>query len=145
MGMRGRLKRVRRWTRSARTLMGVVVGAALVSCGDSTGPDECLTNLTLQINVFVDPEPRFEWVPRCLISEVIVFDENTAEVMWTLFSSGGDQPNTIRSGLVYGEVPPDTQQEGAPQPLTPGTTYRVTMSATNEGEVSVIGTRTFDR
>ncbi|HJU88692.1 MAG TPA: hypothetical protein VJ672_04830 [Gemmatimonadaceae bacterium] len=140
-----RTRRMRRWSRIARVLAAVAMAATIASCSDSTGPEECLTNLTLQINVFVDPEPRFEWVPRCLISELAVFDENTAELKWTLFSSGGERPNTIRSGAVYGVVPPDAEQDGAPQPLIPGTTYRVSLSATFEGEVSVIGTRTFVR
>ena len=134
-----------RWSRGIRGAVGTALAAALLSCSDSTGPDECLTSFTLQINVFVDPEPRFEWVPRCLISELAVFEENTAELKWTLFSSGGERPNTIESGLVYGEIPPDTQQDGAPQALVPGTTYRVSLSATMNGEVSVIGTRTFVR
>lgn len=140
-----RMRSAWRWTRIVRGVLGAVLTAALFSCSDSTGPEECRTSFTLQINVFVDPEPRFEWVPRCLVSELAVFEESTGELKWTLFSSGGERPNTIESGAEYGVVPPDAQQDGAPAPLVPGTTYRVSLSATSNGEVSVIGTRTFIR
>jgi hypothetical protein len=133
-----------RWRR-ARALWRVGLVAALFSCSDSTGPDECLANVTLQINVFVDPEPRFEWVPRCRISELVVFDEGTGETMWSLFSAGGSRPNTLRSGIEYGVVPDDADEEAPAQLLVPGTTYRVTLSATNNGSVDAIGTRTFVR
>ena len=132
----------RRW---AGVALAAMLVAALSSCGDSTGPDEWRTSVTLQINVFSNADTRFEWVPRCLISEVVVFEEGTGNVMWTLFSSGGERPNTIESGLEYGEVPRDTEQDAPAQVLTPGTTYRVSLSATSNGEVSVIGSRTFVR
>lgn len=128
-----------------RTVMAAFVVMVAASCGDdATGPNACLTTFTLQINVFPEPAPRFEWVPSCLISELVVFDEVTQEEMWTLFSSGGD-PNTIASGVVYGTVPEDAA-EGAPEvPLVAGRTYRVTLSATGNGDVEVLGTRTFVR
>lgn len=122
----------------------VTVGA--LSCGgDSTGPNQCSANVTLQINAFPDQGPRFEWVPACLISELVVFEEGTGQEMWSVFSTGGSEPNTIRSGVVYGTLPDDADETAPAQALVPGTTYRVTMSATNNGSVDAIGTRTFVR
>lgn len=135
------MRGAKRWVRQGAVL---VSGVGVLSCGgDSTGPDQCAANVTLQINVFVDAAPRFEWVPRCLISELVVFEEGTGQEMWTIFSSGGSEPNTIASGVVYGTVPDDADESMPAAALVPGTTYRVTMSATNAGSVDAIGTRTF--
>lgn len=135
-----------RLVRRLRVGAAMLVLMGTVSCGgDSTGPDQCSANVTLQINAFPDRGPRFEWVPSCLISELVVFEEGTGQEMWSVFSSGGSEPNTIRSGVVYGTVPDDADESAPAQPLVPGTTYRVTMSATNNGSVDAIGTRTFVR
>jgi hypothetical protein len=129
-----------------RTGAAMLVAMGALSCGgDSTGPDQCPANATLQINAFPAEGPRFEWVPKCLISELVVFEEGTGQEMWTIFSTGAGEPNTIGSGVVYGTVPDDADQTGAAQALVPGTTYRVTLSATNNGSVDAIGTRTFVR
>jgi hypothetical protein len=139
------MRSAKRLTLVSRFCIGLLLASAVMSCSDSTGPEQCLTNVTLQINVFVDDGPRFDWVPRCVLSELTVFEESTGETMWTLFSTGGDDPNTIRSRAVYGVVPDNADEESPALPLVVGTTYRVTLSATGNGEVVVIGSRTFVR
>lgn len=76
------------------------------------------------LSVSKDVPPRFQWSPRCGVSELLVEEERNSLDVWVVETPG---ETGIAPGIVYGSVPDGAAERGTSVPLKAGGHYRVTL------------------
>jgi len=106
--------------------------------------DACEPDVTLAASASLPP--TLTWAPDCAVGLLRVATE-PGNHMWSIASepeSDLTPTNQIRSGVIYGTVPPKCRQLGDLVPLTPGDTYRVLLHVRDsQGKDALVGTRLF--
>ena len=113
---------------SAALLVLLGVGSR---CSGGTGFDPVVAcNDTQTVAVHVEfasfPAPRFTWTPACGMAWLSVWPD-TGLAVWQVSSGTHAAENPLRSGITYGQLPPDGVDKtvGGVQPLIRGAHYQV--------------------
>jgi hypothetical protein len=128
-----------------RILVLVVAG-----CSDGVGPrpiQSCAHDQEVNVIVSTDPAPLFTWAPPCGLASLQVWDQNQTSG-WVLYTGSRAADNPLRSGIRYGDVPPEALEPGPATRLTSGT-YTVTVyrwiGESGAGSLFPVGSVTFER
>ena len=79
--------------------------------------------------VSADRTPVFTWSPACGMAALQVFaTTGSGSSGWSLFTGARAAENPLRSGIRYGEAPPEALEPGPATDLVPGTEYTVVVS-----------------
>jgi hypothetical protein len=132
---------------SARILALMVAG-----CSDGVGPrpiQSCSHDQEVAVIVNADPVPVFTWDPPCGLASIAVWDQNRASG-WVLFTGSRAADNPLRSGIRYGDAPPEALEPTPADRLTSGTytviVYRwSSFDESGAGSLLPVGEATFER
>ena len=130
--------------------MALSVVLLLAGCSDGLGPwplHPCAPDQEVEVAVRNDPLPVFSWTPACGLSSLQVWDQHQTSG-WTLFTGARTTENPLRSGIRYGQVPPEAIEPGPASPLLAGRPYTVTVYRWNgdaSGFHDPVGSATFER
>ncbi len=126
--------------------MAAVVGLAGCSTEPArvTGATAC--EGTAEASVTAGLTPVITWQPECTIGTLQVGDSG-GNITWLVTDSGNGAPplNGLRSGILYGTVPPEGQQSllGL-SPLQAGTSYLLILRVLDDqGGSHLVDTLTF--
>ncbi len=126
------------------------VGLLLLGCSDGIGPrplQPCSDEQEVVIAVSDEETPLFTWEPACGFASLQIWDQNQTSG-WTLFTGSRAAENPLRSGIRYGEAPPEAVEPGPASPLVSGQTYRVVLyrwqGASGAGSLLPYGETTFE-
>ncbi|HET7565395.1 MAG TPA: hypothetical protein VFJ96_10395 [Gemmatimonadaceae bacterium] len=118
----------------AMLVAGLVIPVGAACRSSSTGPGSSLTGCSgsLAVDVTFDPTraPNFSWRPTCGISDLAVYQSDSA--VWGVTVPGD---RLLSPGVRYGTTPPHATVWTAAQSLQPGVTYRVQISYLVGGDV----------
>ena len=109
----------------ARTFVLAAMAAALVACGNSTGPAQCTDDTrTVTVTVSGDTPPVFNWDPACSVAHLLIEAEGGSD-LWFIFTDDAvwDNPaqaNLITPPVTYGILPTGVQESGPPEAVTSG-------------------------
>jgi hypothetical protein len=98
-----------------------------LACSDGIGPtptEPCADDQEVVVSVSADQVPVFTWTPACGMASLQVFPSTGApESGWVLYTGNRAAENPLRSGIRYGERPPEAIEPAPATALTPGTEY----------------------
>jgi hypothetical protein len=116
-------------------------GCATDGTIDPSQVPECEGQVTIEVSP--GTVPTFHWTPNCTLGRLVV-EQQAEEEYWGTETHG---TNTYRSPITYGVPPADAEDPHPAQPLSPGTTYRVTLyrwvRVTPPESLEVLGTTQF--
>lgn len=125
-----------------RAIVLALVGPSL-ACrdGDGVAPPPACTG-SVDLTVVNGTTPTFSWAPECGVGRLVVgrvIDEFSSEIVWEITSDR----SRIAPAVTYGVDRRGLRVEHAPEPLVPGTAYRIHLTPAGEGLVVVWGGATF--
>ena len=128
--------------------LGLGVLLLLAGCSDGLGPlVPCGEDQEVEITVSSEPIPVFSWKPACGFASLQVWDQNLAS--WVLYTHSRSAENPLRSGIRYGNAPPEAIGPGPAAPLVSGRSYTVWVyrwfGDANGGAHVPVGAATFQR
>ena len=108
------------------------LAALAVACSDGVEPTPivpCAHDQEVEVSVSADKTPVFRWSPACGMASLEVRPTTgSGPSVWMLFSGSKAAENPLRSGIRYGEAPPEAMEPGPATELVPGTEYAVIVS-----------------
>ena len=128
-------------------LLGVTLLVGAAGCGEpaTVGGDACPADVAVAASTAL--VPTFIWMPDCAVGSLAVTTE-PGDLVWSVASDPDvdlTPTNRLRSGVIYGTVPPDAHQFGELVPLAPGQSYRVLLRVVySRGDNALVGTGAFE-
>jgi hypothetical protein len=123
----------------------------VAACSDGVGPrpvQSCAHDQEVELRVSTDPVPLFTWTPPCGLASLAVWDQNQTSG-WVLYTGSRAAENPLRSGIRYGNAPPEALEPTPASPLTSGTytvtVYRWIGDESGTGSLFPVGEATFER
>lgn len=115
----------RLWCRAVVLSISMIAVAACSSVLDlsSSCPDD------VALSVTPGTEPTFQWSPSCEVVELQVYQGG--HVVWTVHAFGG---RSFAPPVRYGIAPEGATEQGGPEPLQSGVTYRVFIHEPGPGQ-----------
>ena len=108
------------------------LAALTLACSDGVGPTPivpCADGQEVEVLVSADQTPVFTWSPACGMASLEVRPTTGSSFSgWTLFTGPRAAENPLRSGIRYGEAPPEAVEPGPATELVPDTEYSVVVS-----------------
>jgi hypothetical protein len=112
---------------------------ASLACSDGgTGPSGRCTS-DVEISVVTDLTPYFTWSPSCGVAALFVENVDGGDA-WHIVATS---PGGIASGVRYGEVPSNADEELEPEPLLADDTYFVIVTRGEGDDQELAGLRSF--
>lgn len=123
----------------------------LATCSDGIGPrplEPCDADQEVEVMVGSGPNPVFSWTPACGLASLHVWDQNQTSG-WVLYTGPRTHENPLRSGIRYGDAPPESVEPAPATPLISGREYTVTVyrwiGDQAGGSHFPVGSATFER
>ena len=108
------------------------LAALTLACSDGVEPTPivpCADDQEVEVLVSADKTPVFTWSPACGMASLEVRPTTGSSFSgWTLFTGPRAAENPLRSGIRYGEAPPEAVEPGPATELVPDTEYSVVVS-----------------
>jgi hypothetical protein len=128
------------------------LAALILACSDEpTAIIPCTDDQQVEVVVSGDPIPVFSWIPACGMASLQVFQgTGTGPSSWVLYTGANAEQNPLRSGIRYGEPPPEAVEFTPAAELESGTEYRVVVyrwvgeGPGGPGSIFERGSTTFD-
>ena len=106
--------------------------ALTLACSDGVEPTPivpCGDDQEVEVLVSADKTPVFTWSPACGMASLEVRPTTgSGGSTWLLFTGPRAAENPLRSGIRYGEAPPEALEPGPATELMPDTEYAVVVS-----------------
>jgi hypothetical protein len=108
----------------ASTLMVVAT-----ACSDGVEPIvPCADDQEVEVSVSGDRIPVFTWTPACGMASLEVFPTTGSPNSGLVIYTGNRAPeNPLRSGVRYGQAPPEAVEPAPATALVQGTQYTITV------------------
>jgi hypothetical protein len=111
------------------TSLAAVLALVTLACSDGVEPTPivpCADDQDVEVSVSRDATPVFTWSPACGMASLQVFPTTGSQTSgWVLYTGSRAPENPLRSGVRYGEAPPEALEPAPATPLTPDTEYTV--------------------
>ena len=127
-----------------------ILALMVAGCSDGVGPrpiQSCSHDQEVQVIVNTDPLPVFTWDPPCGLASLAVWDQNRTSG-WVLYTGSRAADNPLRSGIRYGDAPPEALEPTPADRLTSGT-YTVIVyrwiGESGAGSLFPVGEAIFER
>lgn len=143
-------ERMERWLRVPLVLLG----AGLCACSggfEPTAAEPCAFDQEVAVEVGSGPAPLITWTPACGMASLEILPVTGSPTSgWLLFTGPRAPENPLRSGIVYGQTPPEAIAPGPATALAAGTEYQVVISrwvgdSSGLGSLIPAGGATFSR
>jgi hypothetical protein len=103
--------------------------ALTLACSDGVEPTPivpCTDEQEVEIVVSGHRTPVFTWAPACGMASLQVFPTTgTGGSSWVLYTGPNAHQNPLRSGIRYGDAPPEAFEAAPPSDLESGREYEV--------------------
>ncbi len=142
----------RLWSGSVR--LAFTLAALTLACSDGVEPTPivpCADDQEVEVLVSADQTPVFTWSPACGMASLQVFPTmGDPTAGWVLYTGSRAPENPLRSGVRYGEAPPEALEPGPATALVPDTEYTVVVyrwlgESGGPGSLFLQGAATFHR
>jgi hypothetical protein len=101
----------------------------------------------VNVTVSDDRTPIFSWTPPCGLASLQVWNQHQTSG-WVLYTGSRAAENPLRSGIRYGDAPPEALEPASATPLNSGP-YTVTVyrwiGESGAGSLFPVGEATFTR
>jgi hypothetical protein len=116
-------------SRLGSTRLAVTLVAFSLGCSDGVEPTPivpCADDQEVEVLVSADQTPVFEWSPACGMASLQVFPTTGSPTSgWTLYTGARAPENPLRSGVRYGQAPPEALEPAPATALIKDTEYTV--------------------
>jgi hypothetical protein len=91
-------------------------------------PVPCADDQQVEVLVSGDQTPLFTWTPACGMASLEVFPTTGSPTSgWVLYTGSRAAENPLRSGVRYGQAPPEAVEPAPATALVQGTEYTITV------------------
>jgi hypothetical protein len=108
--------------------LNAVASATIVACSDRTpsSPLPCAEEQEVALAVTSDAVPEFTWSPACGMASLEVRPSSGSPTSgWVIYTGDRAAENPLRSGIRYGQAPPEALEPAPATPLERGIEYSV--------------------
>ena len=122
--------RVAKFRRVLKVIASTLIMVA-IACSDGIEPTPvvpCADDQEVEVLVSTGQTPVFTWTPACGMASLQVFPTTGSPTSgWALYTGSRAAENPLRSGVRYGQAPPEALEPAPATALVAGTEYTITV------------------